>query len=199
MVKSMFQLVAAAGLLAAAVAPAAQAPPQAVGGDSRPALQDQAATIMANNDLNEDGVVTKAEATSAGGRLIGSWDKVDLNKDGKADKAEIARNLASIQKSGDEGDSRSASQDQAAAVLANNDLNEDGVVTKAEAASAGGRLIGSWDRVDLNKDGKVDKAEIAKSLASLQKSDGSALPGSNSASGASQPKPALGSTPPAKK
>lgn len=72
MVKSMFQLVAAAGLLAAAVAPAAQAPPQAVRGDSRPALQDQAATIMANNDLNEDG---------------------------KVDKAEIARSLASLQKS----------------------------------------------------------------------------------------------------
>jgi Ca2+-binding EF-hand superfamily protein len=165
-------------LAAAALAPAAQPPSQAAGGGSSSDSQDQAAAVLANNDLDADGVVTKAEATSAGGRLIRSWDKVDLNKDGKVDKAEIARNLASIQKSGDEGGSRSEPQDQAAAVLANNDLNEDGVVTKAEAASAGGRLIASWDKVDLNKDGKVDKAEIAKSLASLQKTDATAPSGS---------------------
>jgi EF hand len=193
--KLMIRLVAAVGLLVATVAPAAQA----VGGDSRSASQDQAAAVLTNNDLNEDGVVTKAEATSAGGRLIGNWDKVDLNKDGKVDKAEITKNYASIQQSGNGGDSRSAPQDQAAAVLTNNDLNEDGVVTKAEATSAGGRLIGNWDKVDLNRDGKVDKAEITKNYASIQQSSGGVLPGSNSDTGTSQPKPAAGGTSPAKK
>lgn len=100
MLKSMFRLVAAAGLLAAAVAPAAEPPAQATGGGSRADPQDQAATVLSNNDLNEDGVVTKAE---------------------------IARNLASI-----------------------------------------------------------------------QRTDGSATPGGNSAAGASQPRPAAGSTPPAR-
>lgn len=93
----MFRFVAVTGLLAAVVASAAQPPSQVVGGSSRSVPQDQAATAFANNDLNEDGVISKAEAASAGGRLIASWDKFDLNKDGKADKAEIAKNLAAIQ------------------------------------------------------------------------------------------------------
>lgn len=70
MVKSMFRFVAAAALLAAAIAPAAQPASQDVGGVSRSDSQDQAAAVLASNDLN---------------------------KDGKVDKAEIARNLASIQ------------------------------------------------------------------------------------------------------
>lgn len=48
-------------------------------------------TIMTNNDLNKDGVVTKEEATRAGRALIRMWDSYDFNKDGKVDHAEVSK------------------------------------------------------------------------------------------------------------
>ena len=42
--------------------------------------------VMANNDLNKDGVITKEEATKAAKQLIQAWDTYDLNKDGKVDR-----------------------------------------------------------------------------------------------------------------
>jgi hypothetical protein len=53
-----------------------------------------AESVMANNDLNKDGIITKAEATSSGARLILQWDVYDLNKDDKVDKVELAKGLA---------------------------------------------------------------------------------------------------------
>jgi hypothetical protein len=50
-------------------------------------------------------------------------------------------------------------------VLANNDLNKDGVITREEATKAGRQLAQLWDYFDLNKDGKVDMDELKKVLA----------------------------------
>jgi hypothetical protein len=51
-------------------------------------------TILANNDLNKDGIIIKAEATKVGAGLIRQWDMYDLNKDDKVDKLEIAKAIA---------------------------------------------------------------------------------------------------------
>jgi hypothetical protein len=51
-------------------------------------------SVFANNDLNKDGIITKAEATASGKRMILQWDLYDANKDNKADKAEVTNGLA---------------------------------------------------------------------------------------------------------
>lgn len=45
--------------------------------------------ILASNDLNKDGVVTREEATRAGRVLGQSWDIYDRDKDGKVDLGEL--------------------------------------------------------------------------------------------------------------
>jgi hypothetical protein len=47
-------------------------------------------------------------------------------------------------------------------ILANNDLNEDGVVTREEASKAGRALARMWDSYDLDKSGTVEFVELAK-------------------------------------
>jgi hypothetical protein len=51
---------------------------------------------------------------------------------------------------------------RSSAVIANNDLDKDGKVTKDEATRVGKALLSMWDRYDLNKDGVVDEAEVSK-------------------------------------
>jgi hypothetical protein len=53
-------------------------------------------------------------------------------------------------------------------VIANNDTNKDGVVTKDEATKVGRTLAQMWDTFDANKDGKVDLDEVKKGLAATQ-------------------------------
>jgi uncharacterized protein len=45
-------------------------------------------------------------------------------------------------------------------VMANNDLNKDGIVTREEAINAGRALGQAWNTYDLNKDDKVDLEEL---------------------------------------
>ena len=52
-------------------------------------------------------------------------------------------------------------------VMANNDLNKDGIITREEADKAGRQLAQNWDTFDLNKDGKVDTGELTQALAGL--------------------------------
>jgi len=58
-------------------------PPGAAGG-----MPDNA-TIFANNDANEDGEITRAEADAAGLPLSQNWDAFDLDGDGKVVAAEL--------------------------------------------------------------------------------------------------------------
>jgi hypothetical protein len=80
----------------------------------------------------------------------------------------------------------SAAQVSVETAMANNDLNKDGVITKAEATKAARRLIQSWDQYDLNKDGKVDKTELAKGLAALQDGAGATPPATDNNNNAKQ-------------
>jgi hypothetical protein len=46
-------------------------------------------TILANNDGNGDGEITRAEAEEAGVNLITAWDNFDTDSDGKVTVAEL--------------------------------------------------------------------------------------------------------------
>jgi hypothetical protein len=73
---------AVAGLL---VFGSAVAQPPGGGGGGLP----DNATIMGNNDANDDGEITKAEADAAGLALGQNWDMFDLNNDGKVVAEEL--------------------------------------------------------------------------------------------------------------
>jgi hypothetical protein len=70
------------GILVSSIAVAQ--PPGGAGGG----MPDNA-TIMANNDGNGDGEITRAEATEAGLALGQNWDMFDLNTDGKVVAEEL--------------------------------------------------------------------------------------------------------------
>jgi hypothetical protein len=70
----------------------AQAPAPAPGAGGPGAVTPE--TVLANNDANKDGIITKEEATKAARNLILRWDVADLNKDDKVDTEEIKKWLA---------------------------------------------------------------------------------------------------------
>jgi hypothetical protein len=70
----------------------AQAPAPAPGAGGPGAVTPE--TVLANNDANKDGIITKEEATKAARNLILRWDAADLNKDNKVDMEEIKKWLA---------------------------------------------------------------------------------------------------------
>lgn len=124
--------------------------------------------IIAANDLNKDGIVTRDEAAKVNGNLYVMWDAVyDLDRDGRLDVVELKRAMLEVEvgtavdkMTGNSGGNMAAARPEA--ILASNDLNKDGVVTKEEAKTAGRALIRMWDSYDLNKDGIVELSELAK-------------------------------------
>lgn len=124
--------------------------------------------IIASNDLNGDGIVTREEAARVNGNLFVMWgDVYDMDHDGRVDVAEVRRAMTEVQVgstldkiTGESGGHMAGARSDA--ILANNDLDKDGIVTKEEASKAGKALIRMWDSYDLNKDGKVELAELAK-------------------------------------
>lgn len=147
---------------AVAAAPAQSAEPAA---ESR---QKSAEEIIATNDLNRDGIVTREEAAKVNGNLFFMWNAVyDMDHDDRVDVAELKRAMGDVELgtaldkiTGDDGGHMGAARPQT--ILANNDENKDGVVTKEEATKAGKALIRMWDSYDFNKDGKVDLAELSR-------------------------------------
>jgi Ca2+-binding EF-hand superfamily protein len=133
--------------------------------NSRPRISPE--QIVALNDLDKDGVVTMEEAKQVNTNLFVMWPAYDMDHDGKVDAAEINRatyemfeGTALERITGDSG-GQMALQDPAK-IIANNDLNGDGIVTKEEATQAGKALIRMWDSYDRDKDGKVDATEVRK-------------------------------------
>jgi len=178
--KSMAVTIAALG--ATVIAQAQTAEPTAAQSPSNPAAQPAAQSvsqpararprispeqIIAMNDLNKDGVVTKEEAATVNGNLNLMWDGYDMNHDGKVDAAEFTRatldmfeGTALERITGDRAGHMALNDPEK--TIANNDLDGDGIVTKEEATKANKGLIKMWDSFDLNRDGKVDAAEIRK-------------------------------------
>lgn len=124
--------------------------------------------IIAINDLNRDGIVTREEAAIVNGNLYFTWNAVyDMDHDDRVDLAELKRAITEVQVgtalvklTGNSGGYMAGARPEA--ILANNDLDEDGVVTREEAKKAGKALIRMWHSYDLNKDGTVEFAELAK-------------------------------------
>lgn len=124
--------------------------------------------IIAANDLNGDGIVTKDEAAKVNGNLHVMWSDVyDMDLDGRIDLVELKRAMSQVQVgtamdkiTGNSGGNMAAARPEA--ILASNDLNKDGVVTRDEARTAGRALIRMWDSYDLNTDGVVELAELAR-------------------------------------
>lgn len=127
-----------------------------------------AAEIIARNDLNKDGIVTLAEAAKVNGRLYVMFSSVyDLNHDDQMDVAELEHALEAVEVgtaldkiTGQSGGNMAGARPEA--IMASNDLDKDGIVTKEEATKAGKALIRLWDSYDLDKDGRVDYADLAK-------------------------------------
>lgn len=160
--KSKSIAVAAVALGAVVAAQAQTAPPVA---ERRIKTAEE---IIATNDLNGDGIVTRAEAAKVNGNLYVMWNDVyDTDHDDRVDVAELKRAMGDVQVgtavdkiTGNSGGNMAAARPEA--IMANNDLNKDGVITKEEAVKSGKALARMWDSYDLNKDGKVELAELAK-------------------------------------
>jgi len=80
--------------IAIALLAALLAPPLWCAAPPAPSAQTQAAPgspefVLANNDLNKDGIVTREEAMQVGRVLGQSWETYDVNKDGKVDLQEL--------------------------------------------------------------------------------------------------------------
>ncbi|MFV0623135.1 hypothetical protein ACBY01_03860 [Sphingomonas sp. ac-8] len=136
---------------------------------------------MAMLDANNDGVVTREEATAAADR---HFDRIDRNRNGRIDKDEVRPRhrrgpgaasgetppppppgaVQPLQTDRDGRIDKPARGKRAggmrmgmgARMLARADANRDGAVDRAEFRAA---ALAHFDRVDANRDGRIDAAE----------------------------------------
>lgn len=126
-------------------------------------------------DANEDGKVTRAEAAKDKD-LAARWKDADRDNDGTLSRAEYlrvkgkediaagadkAKDAVSDDKSASAGAGASASakaKDDAEPGFNNLDANNDGKITRAEAAKDAS-LLGKWKDADRDNDGSVSRTE----------------------------------------
>jgi len=154
----------AAAALAATVALAPLAASAAAGdGDARQDRLQKRAEMMSKRfdklDKNKDGAVDKAEMEAASKR---AFDKADTNKDGVIDEAEAKAIRDRLAERRGDRPAKANRKDR----LARADVDKDGKITRDEfAASAAPWLM----RADSDKDGRVTKAELDDYVSTLQK------------------------------
>lgn len=100
-------------------------------------------------DANQDGVIDRAEAAKAP-RLAERFDQLDTNKDGKLSADEQSR-MRSKQHRGAMG----GGHGQMKAL----DTDQDGRISRAEAAAGEGKLGERFDQMDVNQDGYIDQVD----------------------------------------
>ena len=139
-------------------APVIPAPPPLLPGTRPPVARTASVAgspaIISSNDQDGDGIVTREEARLAGAALDRMWDFYDTNRDGRVEAGEVD------QRNAEATEARSSPGGLAASIMANNDLDRDGVITREEARVANGALNSTWNQYDRNRDGKVVPAEI---------------------------------------
>lgn len=114
-----------------------------------------------NPDANGDGIVTRAEVDAD---VAKRFARMDVNKDGKVDKAD--REAAMAARGGEGGEGKRGGGKRGEGKRGGGkggergpmraDADGDGAVTLAEMRAAAGRR---FDRVDADKDGKLTAAE----------------------------------------
>ncbi len=136
----------------------------------REVLQAKAEKIMADNDLNSDGIVTREEASAANKRLTFQWDLYDRDRNGMVTATEVASftdrleiGTAVEKLGGDPLAAGLARKPTPTEIIAANDQDGDGIVTREEATKARRATISMWHLFDLNNDDRLDAAEVATS------------------------------------
>ncbi|KAF1709354.1 hypothetical protein CSC70_11130 [Pseudoxanthomonas kalamensis DSM 18571] len=104
-------------------------------------------------DANGDGVIERSEAAKFP-RLAEKFDEMDKNKDGKLSRDEMPR-----PQRGDRKGRMGSGGHGSGGGFARLDTDNDGRVSKAEAAAAKNPVAEHFDRMDVNKDGYIDKAD----------------------------------------
>lgn len=107
-----------------------------------------------NPDKNNDGAIDRAEAAALP-RLAGKFDALDKNKDSKltADERPHRGDMQGGMHGGHHG-----GKDGAGAAFAKLDTNQDGRLSRTEAA-ADPKFAERFDKMDANKDGVIDRTD----------------------------------------
>jgi EF-hand domain pair len=114
----------------------------ALSGMAATAGQQLGSSRMAALDTDKDQQISRQEA-AGNSKLAGSFDAIDANRDGMLDAGEL-RTFAKARKSH---------------ALGQLDTNQDGVLTREEAASSK-KLMANWDMIDTDKDGRLSSDEL---------------------------------------
>lgn len=114
----------------------------AVSGVAALAGQQLGNSRLAALDTDKDQQISRQEA-AANPKLAGSFDAIDVNKDGLLSAAEM----------------KGYTKTRKTHALEQLDTNRDGVLTREEAASSK-KLMAHWDMIDTDKDGRLSADEL---------------------------------------
>lgn len=145
--------------------------------------QNMLARVM-RLDQNQDGAIAKDELPEDNDQVSMLFNRMDADKDGKIDQAEMKTFFASAgnrprvgaerrprgqagERRGQAGAERRAPapegerrNGQPGAGMSRFDKNQDGVVTRDEMPADRPAMTTMFDRLDANKDGKIDQEEM---------------------------------------
>ncbi len=119
--------------------------------------QAKAEARFAAADKDGNGRIDRTEAQAVGERMATHFDRMDGNKDGGIDKAELA---AVRQKTGRAGHRIKMAMAYQRGLFVGMDDNADGAVTRAELGAKHARWSEDFDIIDANRDGKLTAEEI---------------------------------------
>ena len=124
----------------------------------------QARFVAADKDGN--GRIDRTEAQAVGERMATHFDRMDANRDGGIDQAEMAAVRKKMHRGGQRMKSAMSYQ---RGLFVGMDDNADGAITAAELGSKHKRWSDDFDIIDTNRDGKLTQEEIkAYGVASMK-------------------------------